>query len=365
MKSIIIFIALIALFVLAGCAQEAKDPIKVGFVGSLTGKWSTAGNSVYHGVLIAQEEINNNGGIHGRKIELIAEDTASDVKNAVTATQKLINVDKVVVIIGGVMSAEALATAPLIEEAGVVLLTTTAMTTPLEDAGEYVFKLREKIDVHADKTLALIQEQGYKDLAVISQHYEACEDYLRIMGDLYDDYGMSVTGTEYYDGGDTDMRTQLTKLKATDPDALFICGLYTDSGLVVKQAKQLGFNKPVYGIVTVDSKKFIEAAGDAANGVIFTSTKFSCEDAAYFCTVLQEKYDMKPDYRNSFGYDALQLVAEAMRREGYSSDNVHDGLLGIKDFIGASGKTSFDAKGNADKEVLVKQIIDGERVVVG
>ena len=74
---------------------------------------------------------------------------------------------------------------------------------------------------------------------------------------------------------------------------------------------------------------------------------------------------MKPDYRNSFGYDALQLVAEAMRREGYSSDNVHDGLLGIKDFVGASGKTSFDAKGNADKEVLVKQKIDGERVVVG
>ena len=219
--------------------------------------------------------------------------------------------------------------------------------------------------MHADETLALMQEQVYKNLAVISQRYEACEDYLRIMDDLYDDYGITVIGTEYYDGADTDFRTQLTKLKATNPDALFVCGLYSDSGLVLRQAKEIGFDVQPYGIVTMDSKKFIEAAGDAAEGAIFTSTKFSCKAAEYFCTVLQEKYDMKPDYRNSFGYDSLQLIAEAMRREGFSAENIHDGLLSIKDFVGASGETSFDAKGNADKGVVIKQVQEGKQVIIG
>jgi branched-chain amino acid transport system substrate-binding protein len=152
------------------------------------------------------------------------------------------------------------------------------------------------------------------------------------------------------------MRTQITKLKEADIDTWFACGAYQDTGLVFKQAKELGFTKPAFGMVAVESKKLFEVAGDAAEGVIFTSTKWSCEHAQSMCDTFKQKYNATPEYRVAFAYDAVKLVAEAIKKGGYTTEGIQKGLLSIQDYMGAGGKTTFDAEGNAQKEVIVKQV---------
>jgi branched-chain amino acid transport system substrate-binding protein len=183
------------------------------------------------------------------------------------------------------------------------------------------------------------------------------------MQPLYAKHGIQLVLVEKYGGKDTDMRTQITKLKEADIDTWFACGAYQDTGLVFKQAKELGFTKPAFGMVAVESKKLFEVAGDAAEGVIFTSTKWSCDNAQSFCDTFKQKYNATPDYRAAFGYDAPKIIAEAIKRNGYSAEGIQKGLLSIQDFVGAGGKTAFDAEGNAQKEVIVKQV-KGDKFVV-
>ncbi len=349
---------IIALFLLAACAQpvEKVEPIKIGAVFPLTGAWATGAEAGQRGILIALDEINAQGGINSRPVEVIFEDTKSEVPQAVTAAQKLINVDKLPIIIGGFTSAESIAIAPIAQETKTVLFVPLSLTTELEKAGEWVFKLRESTSLHADITLKEMAKRGYKKLGIIAQSWEACDDFLEQMGPLYAKHGITLVSVEKYGGKDTDMRTQIAKLKEADIDTWFACGAYQDTGLVFKQSKELGFNKPAFGMVAVESKKLFEVAGDAAEGAIFGSTKWSCDNAQAFCDTFKQKYNSTPDYRAAFGYDALKIVAEAIKREGYSSEGIQKGLLSIQDYVGAGGKTSFDAEGNAQKEVILKQV---------
>ncbi len=340
------------IILLTACSQQ--EEIKIGAALPLTGAWAVGGETIRNGVVIAQEEINEQGGINGKPVKLIIEDIKSSPADSVTAVKKLIEVDEVNALIAGAFSGDALAVAPVVEEAKIVLISPTALTTTLEDAGEWSFKLRESTGVHSDVTLKEIAKKG-KKLGILAQKYEACDDYLNQMNKLYAKYGITVEILERYEPKDTDMRTQLSKLKESDIDTWFACGLYQDLGLVFKQAQDIEFKKPAFSMVAIENNKLFEVAGDAAQGVIYTSTKWSCENAQTFCDKFKEKHKMEPDYRAAFGYDSMKLLAEAMKK-GTKPEQIREGLLSIQNYEGASGKTSFDEKGNAQKEVLVKQV---------
>lgn len=352
---------LILLFlILAACTSE--EELKIGVALPLTGAWAVGGETIRNGVVIAQEEINAAGGINGKQVKLIIEDIKSSPADSVTAVKKLIEVDGVNALIAGAYSGDALAVAPVAEQAKTVLISPTALTTPLEEAGEWSFKLRESTGVHSDATLKEIAKKGQK-LGILAQKYEACDDYINQMNKLYAKYGITVEILERYEPKDTDMRTQLSKLKEADIDAWFACGLYQDLGLVFKQADELQFKKPAFSMVAVENNKLFEIAGDTAEGVVYTSTKWSCENAQSFCKTFREKHKAEPDYRAAFGYDSMKLLAEAMKK-GTKPEQIREGLLSIQDYYGASGKTSFDEKGNAQKEVLVKKVKGRKFVVI-
>mgnify|MGYP001607473944 FL=1 len=354
---IYVVIIIAVLVFVSGCSKNATSgPVKVGVALPLTGAWAIGGEAVHQGIQVALDELNVREGAKKKPIELIIEDTRSSVPNAVTAVQKLINVDKINVIIAGALSAEAVGVAPVAQEAKVVLLAPLPLTTTVEKAGEWVFKLRESTGKHAESILVEMKKRGYLKIGIISQAYEACEDLLTQMEKYNDNVNVEFLIIEKYDPADTDMRTQLIKIKEANPEAWFSCGLYQDIGLVYKQAKELDFDKPSFSMVAIENSKLFDIAGDTAEGVIFTATKFSCEDAQAFCDKFKLKYNKFPDYRAAFGYDSLLLVAKAMEENGYSSEEIQKGLLDIKDFDGATGKTTFDAEGNAQKDVVVKQV---------
>lgn len=348
-------------------SEERTEPIKIGVAAPLTGGWAVGGTAVRDGMLLAVEKLNTQGGINGKQVELVIEDTRSSVKDAVTIAQKLITTDHVPIVIGGGLSAEAMAIAPVAEETRTVFLSTIALTTPLEKAGEWVFKLRESTGKHAERTLNEIENRGYTRLAILSQQYEACDDFLDQMEKRYDTFSIEVIAIEKFEGQeveDSDMRTQLLKLLDSNADALFVCGLYGELGLVFKQAEELGIDMPMFSMVAMENKKLFEVAGDTAEGTVYTSSKFSCEDERVFCDAFKEKFGRDPDYRAAFGYDSIMIIAQSIQQKGYTADGIRKGLLAIQDYDGATGKTSFDADGNAEKEVVVKQVRGREFVEI-
>ncbi len=364
-KITILFAICVLVTACAPSQQTTQEPIKLGVALPTTGDWSTGGEPAQKGILLALDEINAQGGINGRKLELVVEDTHSKVPDAVTAVQKLINVDKVPAIIAGALSAEAVGVAPVAQQAHIVLLSPLALTSSVEQTGEWVFKLRESPRAHAEKTLAEMNKRGYKQIAVLNQKYEACDDLQNWMSKSYGKYGITVLAQESFEGAATDVRTQIAKLQQTNPDAWYVCALYSQTGLVLKQAKELGFQKQAFGIVAAESKKLFDVAGDAAEGLIFASTKFSCDQAKEFCAAYKQKYGAEPnDYRAAFGYDSLKLLAEAIKRKDATPLGIQQGLLSVQNYAGATGLTSFDADGNAQKEVVVKQVQNGTFVVI-
>ncbi|MBI5392229.1 ABC transporter substrate-binding protein [Candidatus Woesearchaeota archaeon] len=372
-RRLLLLISLSLMILITACAQQqpkqsAQLPeiITIGVVAPLTGSGSVGGEAVLQGILVAQDEINAKGGIAGKNVTLIIEDTQSSLPTTVTAFQKLITANKVPVVIGGVLSSEAVTIAPIAQQSQIVLFAPTPLTTAIESAGEWVFKLRESTAKHAQKSLEQISNKGHKKIGIISQATEACDDLLQQMDKLYSQFGITVVITEKYNGKDTDMRTQLLKIKDTEVDAIFACGLYNDLGLVFKQKKELAITLPAFSMVALENRKLFEIAGDAAEGVIFPSTKTTCEGlvGVAFCEVYKKRFGKDPDYRASFGYDSLQLVSKAIAEKGYSPKAIQEGLLAIKDYNGATGETSFDAEGNAQKDVIVKQVRGKEFVVI-
>ena len=333
-----VIIAIIALLLLAGCsnntieAQPAQQPIKIGVALPVTGSMAAGGSSVQKGILVAQKEINAQGGINGMPVELIMEDTHSVSTDAVTAVTKLIEVDKVPVLIAGAYSAEGVAVAPLAQNSKVVLLSPLAPNTAMDTAGDWVFKLRESTRQHAKAILDEISKRGHKKLGILAASYESCNDAQPIIDKYAKELGISIVLLEHFDTKDTDMRTQISKLKNSDFDAWYTCGTYQDLGLVHKQAKELGISKPAFSTYAIENKKTVEVAGEALEGIIYTTTKWSCDNAQFFCTTLKQDYNVTPDYRSAFGYDSLKLVAEAIRRNGYTSEGIQKGLLSIQDF---------------------------------
>ncbi|MEK6960085.1 MAG: ABC transporter substrate-binding protein [Nanoarchaeota archaeon] len=362
---------LLTLMILTACGPslptgtaDKAGPIRIGVITPLTGAWATGGEGVSRGITLAAEEINANGGVGGRKIELVIEDSRSDVKDGVTAAQKLFANDDISAVIGGVISGEAAAQAPVAQESHKVLLSASATTSSIETAGEWVFKLRESTKTHADATAAEIKKRGHPTISIIYQDSETCKDFVMNLKNSLENAGIKAIAEERYSPSDKDMRSQLSKLAESGADSLFECGLYEDIGQVLKQARELGLDKPAFTIVAAESKKLFEIAGDSAEGIIFTSSKFSCEDSKDFCSRFNARFRNDPDYRPAFGYDAMMLVAEAIKRKGDSPEQIKNGLLSIQGYTGVTGGTSFDHDGNAQKEVIVKQVNGGKFITI-
>ena len=220
--------------------QQDVPTITIGVIAPLTGGNAVGGIAVEEGILLGLEDINLQGGIKGQKLNVIIEDSQSSVKNAVTSAKKLIETNNVFIIIGGGLSAEAMALAPIAEESHVIFLSSIALTTPLETAGDWVFKLRESTGKHAYLTLKEMHDLGYQHIGILAQQHEVCDDFLSQMEKYYALNGIQIKRIERFEGQEakqSDVRTQLLKLNQQNIDALFICGLYNELAQAFKQMK--------------------------------------------------------------------------------------------------------------------------------
>jgi branched-chain amino acid transport system substrate-binding protein len=350
----------------AGCKQQT-DEILIGEFGSLTGGTATFGTSSHEGLMLALDEINAGGGVLGKKVRVITEDNQSKPEESVTAVLKLIKQDQVSAIVGEVASSRTLAAAPTCQNSGIPLLSPASTNPKVTQVGDYVFRACF-IDPFQGATMAkfAVERLKAKRIAILT---DMKNDYSVGLTDFFRDtvtrLGGEIVAEESYSEGDIEFKAQLTAIKATAPDVLYVPGYYTECALIARQARELGLTVPLLGGDGWDSPKTVEIGGKAVEGVYITN-HYSADDdrpaVKKFIADYKAKYDGKtPDAMAVLGYDAMKLMADAIRRAG-STDGakIRDALAATRDFPAVSGDISIDADRNARKAIVVVQIRDGQ-----
>jgi len=359
-------LALAAALLLGSCAKQSET-IKIGEYGSLTGKEATFGQSSHKGIIMAFEEINAAGGVLGKQLELLSEDNQTRPGESATVAKKLLTRDKVVALLGEVSSGRSLEAAPIAQSSKVPMIAPAATNPRVTEVGDYIFRVCF-IDDFQGTAMAnfALNDLKAKNVAIISSVSNAYSVGLaKYFRDTFEAAGGTIAVEQKYSEGDKDFRAQLTAVKAANVEAVFLPGYYTESALIVRQARELGINVPFLGGDGWESDKLLEIGGAALNGC-FYSTHFSPENqdpkVAEFVQKFKARWNNEtPDAFAALGYDAALVLADAIKRAGTTDGPaLRDALAATKDFPGASGRTTIDAQRNAKKGATIIAIRDAK-----
>ena len=353
-----------------GCDKgtTTSNDVVIGHYASLTGDTATFGTSSDEGARLALDEINKAGGVLGKQVRLITEDDRSVSGEARAAATKLINKDKVVVLLGEIASSRSIAAAPIAQKAGVPMLSPGSTNAKVTQEGDYIFRACF-IDPFQGEAMArfAMETLKHKKFALL---WATDSDYsagLResITAAVKAGGGEIVAEESYQEKVDKDFRGQLTKIKSANPEAMFVPGYYTQAGLIAQQARQLGLNVPMVGGDGWDSPVLVESGGAAIEGNYFTNHYAPDEDrpeVKAFVDAYKAKYNGKvPDAMAVLGYDAMKLAVDAIKRaNGTDRKAVRDALAATKGFPGVAGAITIDADRNASKPIVVVQVKDKE-----
>jgi branched-chain amino acid transport system substrate-binding protein len=340
--------------------------IKVGEFASLTGSEATFGQSSHKGTQMAIDDLNAVGGILGKKFELLTEDDQSQAGQPATVVRKLISNDGVVAILGEVASSRSLEAAPICQQNQIPMISPSYTNPKVTETGDYIFRVCF-IDPFQGTVMAQFARKTLKlnSVAVLT---DVKSDYslglAKFFKESFAAAGGKIVTEQNYSGGDKDFNAQLTAIKATNPDGIFVPGYYTEVGLIALQARQLGITAPIFGGDGWESSALVPIGGAALEGCYF-STHFSPQDTTPviqdFVKKFQAKFNETPDAMAALGYDSAMILADAMKRAGTTDGaKVRDMLAAEKDFAGVTGKITIDAQRNASKPAVILEIKGGQ-----
>ena len=349
---------LMALSMVVGAACDSigeigggDEPYRIGVMESVTGPGETYGNVAVQAKQMAVDEINAAGGINGRMIELIVEDEKCNAQDAITAYRKLTDVDGVKIILGTSCSGAMLGAAPLAEGEGVVMFSGLATNPDIANAGDYIFRTAMSDAQVGIDTGNVLWADGVRTLATITEATDYAEGVRRTSVEQFEKRGGKLVGEERYASDVTDFRSQITKLLNANPDGLHVAAQSEFSGgTIVKQARELGYEGPIYSDIVPIGTTALEIAGDAANGMkaITADLDPANSKAQEVITNFREKYDYVtlPWYLGS-AYDDVYITAECLKQteDDQDADGFRDCLYDVT-WSGAIGNNySFDENG--------------------
>ena len=349
---------LIALSMVVGAACDSiggigggDEPYRIGVMESVTGPGETYGNVAVQAKQLAVDEINAAGGINGRMIELIVEDEKCNAQDAITAYRKLTDVDGVKIILGTSCSGAMLGAAPLAEGEGVVMFSGLATNPDIANAGDYIFRTAMSDAQVGIDTGNVLWADGVRTLATITEATDYAEGVRRTSVEQFEKRGGQLVGEERYASDVTDFRSQITKLLNANPDGLHVAAQSEFSGgTIVKQARELGYEGPIYSDIVPIGTTALEIAGDAANGMkaITADLDPANSKAQEVITNFREKYDYVtlPWYLGS-AYDDVYITAECLKQteDDQDADGFRDCMYDVT-WSGAIGNNySFDENG--------------------
>ncbi len=316
------------------------------------------------GTELAVDEINSQGGINGKKIKVIYEDDQISPTLGVSALQKLINVEKVPVIIQAAGSSVMLAEAPIAEKNKVVLISPTVSNYKIKYAGDYIFRTWPS-DAYQGKALAkfTLKELKHSRAAIVSINNDYGIGLQQEFRRSFEQEGGEILTTEGFDPGTTDFRTLITKLISINPPVVLLASHYRESALFLKQAKELNFFPIFIGGDGNFAPDLIKLSGGGAEGMYVSNLYWdpNSDDPLVrkFVDTFRSSYGKDPEVYGAAGYDCLKVVARAIETGGYSSEEIKNALYGINKFKGVTGDITIDHFGEVEGSYDIFQIKNG------
>lgn len=357
---------------LLGAGQvSAQDTVKIGGNFELTGDAAAYGTPMSEAAKLAVKEVNENGGVLGGEVEYVEYDNTSDLTEAASVAQRLASED-VVGIVGPATTGDSNAQIPVIQEAAVpaILPAATGNGMTLDDNGdvfEYLFRVAFEDAFQGRAAATYVTETlGAQTAALfVDQSTDYATGLEQAFTEEFEALGGQVVTTESFQSGDTDFTASLTSLLSQEFDVLYVPGYYTEVGLLIKQARELGITQPIVGGDGLGNQTLVDLAGASnVNDVYYTahySPLSDDEDLQDFLTKFEEEYGKQADQFAVLSYDATMLLLDAVERAG-SADRqaVTDALAATETFDGLTGTFSIDEDHNPVKEVLMLQLTNGE-----
>ena len=364
-------VSALAMGLFTGCGGEEKaadqNVVKVGVFLPLTGDNAAGGELELRGIKLANQL---HPEVLGKKVELVVADNKSDKAEAASVAARLIEKDKVSVLVGSYGSSLSMAAGNIVKENKGPAVGTSCTNPQVTANNDYYFRACF-IDPFQGKVMAEYAHQnGFKKVAIVQ---EVSNDYSVGLAKFFREEFVKLTGDENsivdvanYQTGDKDFTAILTNIKALNPDAVFAPGNFTESALLVKQARQLGIDAQFMGGDTWETQEFIDVGGKDVEGVAlstaFDREKASTEEAKKFLDAYTKEYNGEPSALTAMAYDAYLIAVSGIEKAGTATDTVkiRDAIAATKDLECVTGMTTLDENGDPIKGVVIKTVKDGK-----
>ena len=348
--------AAVSLFIAS--AALAAAPIKIGALFAVTGPAAFLGEPERNTAKMVVDEINKAGGVKGRKLELVVYDTAGDATKAVQLATKLIKDDKVVAIIGPSTTGETMAVIPVAEKEQVPLISCSAGSKITDPVKKWVFKTAQNDALAVGKIFEYLQKHKQQKIAILTVSDGFGSSGREQLKAQAAKYGITLVSDDTYGPKDTDMTAQLTKIRGSQAQALIVWGTNPGPAVIAKNAKQLGLKLPLYMSHGVSSKKFIDLAGEAAEGIRLPSGKVLVADVLpnsdsqkkslmAFVKDYQNHFKAEGDHFGGHAWDAVMLLKSSIEHGGDTSAAIRDQLEKTSGFSGIGGTFTYSAQDHA------------------
>ncbi|MFN2532000.1 MAG: ABC transporter substrate-binding protein [Pyrinomonadaceae bacterium] len=343
-----------------------RSTIKIGFFGDLSGRTFNFGESAKNGILMAADQINQAGGINGRRLDVVIDDDRGSPEQAANLAGKLIEQDKVVAIIAGGTSGNSRAAAPKAQSTGVPFISPSSTDPAVTQVGNYIFRACF-VDAFQGEVMArfAVNTLNAKKAAIL---YDFNAPYGRGLTDYFElsfaKLGGQIVTKQSYTQGDADFKGQLSSIQAATADVIYIPGYYGDVALIARQARQFGLHQPLLGGDGWDAPELWQLGGEALNDS-YISTHYSAEDPSpaiqSFVREYKQRYgNLTPDAHAALAYDAMRVLANAIEQANSTAgDKIREELAQTKNFQGVTGLISMDGERNAVKPAVVLKLENG------
>jgi len=348
-RSVIVATALATLGGALALAQAATaEPVMIGVSGPLTGQNAQYGSQWKKGFDLALEEVNARGGVKGRPLQYVFEDSQADPRQTVAIAQKFVSDPKIVVEVGDFSSTASMAASPIYQRAGLVQFGFTNSHPNFTKGGDFIWSNSVSQADEQPRLAKYAADLGFKRLAVLYLNTDWGRQSQKIFSEAARSDGLDVVASEGYQPDEKDFRSTLVRVRDAKPDAVVLISYYADGALITRQIRTVGLTTPIVASGSIYSPKFIELAGAAANGVFTESNFFPGDDrpeVQAFVMKFRAKYNEEPDDFNAVAYDTIILLAAVMNQYGFDRTAIRDGLAHIKDVPSVIyGKATFDTE---------------------
>lgn len=349
-----------------GAASTSTGDLVIGHYASMTGSTAHFGQDTDKAIRLAVEQVNADGGVHGRKVRVVTLDTRGDSAEAANAVSRLIDVEKASAVIGEVASSLSLAGGRVAQRQRIPMISPSSTNPKVTQVGDYIFRVCF-LDPFQGKVMATFARKNLEFTRVAILR-DIKNDYSIGLADAFKSaftaLGGTISAEQSYSQGDTDFSAQLTAIKGTDAQAIFVPGYYSEVGAIARTKERLGVNVPLLGGDGWDAPDLLKIGGTALNGSYFSNhfaPDVASPTAQKFVADFKARYGQEPTGLGALGYDAAAVLMDAIRRaSAMKPEPIRGAIAETKDFKGVTGNITINADRNADKGAVVIKIVDGK-----